>query len=264
MNKIILTAIMAAAFARLSCALTPGDLSRVGFAQHPGFEVSKGLAFRDETGRTIALADFFGSKPVILVMGYYRCPMLCPLINDGLINTLENLQATVGQDFYVIDISIDPNDQPSDAAQKKKLYLRRYGRAAAASGWHCLVGQAKPIATLADQIGFRYVFDQQTRQYAHPSGIVVLTPRGKISRYLIGATFDATELRDALTAARAEKSSRVFTKLFLLCYHYNPITGKYGPVIMTTLRLVSIGFVGLVAWLVFVLIRSERPTGQTG
>ncbi|MGH8101428.1 MAG: SCO family protein [Chthoniobacterales bacterium] len=232
-------------------ALTPGDLSRARFEQHPGLQVSRDLIFQNETGRSLKLGDLFGQKPLIFVLGYYRCPMLCTMINDGLINALENLRANVGADFDVVDLSFDPNERPAAAAEKKALYLRRYGRSGAAAGWHCLVGDEKSITQLTDQLGYRYVYDPETKQYAHPSGVIVLTPDGKISRYVFGVTFNSTELRDAIAAAKQGKSGSVLSQLFLLCYHYNPITGKYGGLILSILRgasvLTLIAMIGLVA-----------------
>jgi protein SCO1/2 len=250
---------------RPGLALTPGDLRRVKFDQHPGQKVSHDLVFRDETGRALKLVDLFGKRPLLLVPGYYRCPMLCTLINDGLINALENLRANVGADFDVVDLSIDPSETPAAAAQKKALYVRRYGRPGAAAGWHCLVGDEKAIAQLADEVGFRYAYDPEIRQYAHPSGVVILTTDGRISRYVFGVTFNSTELRDALTAAKEGKSGSVLSQLFLLCYHYNPITGKYGELILAILRAVSIGFVVLIAlWVVSMALRSNREAAKTG
>ena len=176
MKKTALTLIIFALIVMLSSALTPGDLSQVTFQQHPGQQLSPDLSFQDEGNRSIALRELFGKQPTILVFGYYRCPMLCTMINDGLINTLQNLQASVGRDFQVIDLSIDPTETSNAAAEKKAIYLRRYGRSGAVSGWHCLVGDANAISRIADELGYRFVYDPETRQYAHPSGIVVLTP----------------------------------------------------------------------------------------
>ena len=233
-------------------ALTPGDLSRVRFEQHPGQQISRDLVFRDENGRALKLGGLFGKRPLILVPGYYRCPMLCTMINDGLINALENLRANVGADFDVVDLSIDPSEKPAAAAERKALYLRRYGRSGAAAGWHCLVGNEKSVTQIGDQLGYRYLYDPETKQYAHPSGVIVLTPEGKISRYVFGVTFNSTELRDAIVAAKEGKSGSVLSQLFLLCYHYSPITGKYGGLILLILRCASvlmllavIGFVAL-------------------
>jgi protein SCO1/2 len=245
-------------------ALTPGDLSRVRFEQYPGRQISRDLVFHDESGRALKLGELFGKQPLILVLGYYRCPMLCTMINDGLINALENLRSSVGSDFQVVNLSIDPNETSTSAAEKKALYVRRYGRSGSAEGWHCLVGDEKSIAQLAGEVGYRYAYDPQTKQYAHPSGVVVLTPEGKISRYVFGAAFNSTELRDALAAARKGKSGSVFSEIFLLCYHYNPITGKYGHLILSILRVASIGFVALIGWWVFLMAsRSTKEAAQT-
>ena len=178
---------------------------------------------------------------MILVLGYYRCPMLCTMINDGLINALENLRANVGADFDIIELSIDPDETPAAAAERKTICVRRYGRSGAAAGWHCLVGGAKAITQLTDEVGYRYAYDLKIKQYAHPSGVIVLTPNGKISRYVFGVTFNSTELRDALAAAKDGKSGFVLSQIFLLCYHYNPITGKYGALILLVLRIASVG-----------------------
>ena len=240
--------------------LTPGDLSRVTFEQHPGVQISPDLVFRDQNDQTFRLGDHFGKQPAILVLGYYRCPMLCSLINDGLIHALEELPLNVGKDFQIIDVSIDPTETATAAAQKKSEYLRLYARSGAADGWHFLVGDKRSIAELADQAGFRYAYDPQTHQYAHPSGVIVLTPKGKISRYVFGVRLDARELRDALIAAKEEKSSSIISQVFLLCYHYNPITGRYGGLILAILRVASLGFVAAIGGWVFSMAR--RPAGE--
>jgi protein SCO1/2 len=249
-----MTMILIFSFAGPLFGLSPGDLSRVTLEQHPGLQLSRDLVFRDENAQQFRFGTLAAKQPTVLVPGYYRCPMLCPLINDGLIQALQDLRASVGRDFQVVDFSIDPGDTPADAARKKSEYLRRYGRKDASEGWHCIVGDQRSIARLADEIGFRYAYDPETKQYAHPSGVIVLTPEGKISRYIFGATFDARELRDALIAARDGESRPTLSKLFLLCYHYNPITGKYGSLIMSIVRIAGIvtvlvltGFVGLMA-----------------
>jgi protein SCO1/2 len=177
--------------------------------------------------------------------------MLCTRINDGLIEGLENLRSSVGSDFQVVDLSIDPGEKSAAAAQKKALYLRRYGRSGAAIGWHCLVGDERQIRQLADEIGYRYAYDPQTQQYAHPSGVVILTPEGRISRYIFGVTFRAIELREALAAAKEERSSSVVSQLFLLCFHYNPVAGKYSALILSIVRIASVAT--LVALILFVL-----------
>jgi protein SCO1/2 len=262
MRKVGLALVLIGAFAGQTRALTPGDLSRVTFEQRAGVQIPSDLVFKDENDQPFRVGDHFGKQPTILVFGYYRCPMLCSLINDGLIHALQELPLNLGGDFQVIDVSIDPAETAKVAAQKKSEYLKLYGRPGAADSWHFLVGNEPSIAQLADQAGFHYVYDSQTHQYAHPSGVIVLTPKGKISRYVFGVRLDARELRDALVAAKEEKSSSIVSQVLLLCYHYNPITGRYGGLILAILRVASLGFLAAVAWWVFSMARrsaGERP-----
>ena len=255
MRKIPLALVLICALAGKTRALTPGDLSRVTFEQHPGVQISPDLVFRDQHDRPFRLGDHFRKQPTILVLGYYRCPMLCSLINDGLIHALQELPVNVGRDFQVIDVSVDPAETATAAAQKKSEYLRQYSRPGAADGWHFLVGDERSIAELANEAGFRYIYDPQTHQYAHPSGVIVLTPKGRISRYVFGVRLDARELGDALVAAKEEKSSSIISQVFLLCYHYNPITGRYGSLILAILRVASLGFLAAIGWWVFSMAR---------
>ena len=255
MRRIALAFVFVFAIGGQTRALTPGDLARVTFEQHPGTQVSPDLVFRDQNDRLFRLGDHFGRQPTVLVLGYYRCPMLCSLINDGLIHALQELPLSVGKDFQLIDISIDPRETAASAAGKRSEYLREYGHPHGADGWHFLVGDQRAITRLAEQTGFRYAYDPQTREYAHPSGVIVLTPDGKISRYVFGVRLDARALRDALVAAKERKSSSSASQLFLLCYHYNPITGKYGPLILSILRIASLGFLAAILWFVFSMAR---------
>jgi protein SCO1 len=267
MKKLILvfSMVVACGLVRPVCALTKGDLSRVTFDQHVGTQVSRDLVFRDETNKSFRLGDHFSKQPTILVLGYYRCPMLCTLINDGLIKALQDLKLNVGSAFQVIDVSIDPTETASAAASKKAEYLRRYGRPGAANGWHCLVGDQRSVRQLADEVGYRYVYDPKTRQYAHPSGLVLLTPDGEISHYIFGVTFDAKKLRSSLLAAQKGKSSSAVQQFLLLCYCYNPITGKYGALTLNGLRILSLLFLlGLGYWVFSMARRSDgaQPEGS--
>jgi protein SCO1/2 len=139
--------------------------------------------FQDETGRPVALREYFGTKPVVLVMGYYRCPRLCSLVLNSLTDGLRDIDYEIGKEFTVVTVSVDPREKPELAAAKKAAYLEKYGRPGAAAGWHFLTGEETPIKNLADAVGFRYAYDSRTDQYAHASGIVILTPTGKIARY---------------------------------------------------------------------------------
>ena len=234
-------------------ALSPNELNHLGYEQHLGQPISRALVFQDSEKRKVSIGELLRKRPTLLVLGYYHCPMLCTLINDGLIESLQELRFDVGREFDVINLSIDPNETPEVAAAKKIEYLKRYGRDGAASGWHFLTGDKDSIAQITNEAGFRFAYDPGTHEYAHPSGFLVLTPEGKISRYFFGVNYDPKELRSAIIAAgRGEKGS-IVQQLILLCYHYNPITSKYGQLVLVTLRILGTATVvalgGWVFWL---------------
>ncbi|HEX4083527.1 MAG TPA: SCO family protein [Chthoniobacteraceae bacterium] len=233
--------------------LSESQLKDIRFDQNIGRQVSLDLPFRDETGANVKLGDYFGHKPVILVPGYYGCPMLCTLVLNGLIGSLEDLRISVGNQFEVVNFSINPSETPALAAAKKRSYMRSYGRPGAEAGWKFLTGDQASIQKLADEIGFHYAYDSNIKQYAHPSGFVVLTPEGKISRYFFGVDYSAREIDTALTNASQEQTSSPVRQLFLLCFHYSPITGKYGNLIITTIRVLGIA---TVLWLGTLIVRS--------
>ena len=251
--KIILLLLGLVTWSVSAQALTPTELSRLGYDQHIGQALSANLLFEDSTKRSLTLGELRNDKPTLLVLGYYHCPMLCTLINDGLIESLQELRLDVGKDFNVVNLSIDPQETPEVAAAKKKEYLKRYGRPGADGGWHFLTGSQAAIAQLTNEAGFRYAYDSATHEYAHPSGFLVLTPEGTISRYFFGVNYDPKELRSALIAASQGQKGSVIKQLILLCFHYNPITGKYGALVLTVLRILSLGtvvaLVGSITWL---------------
>ncbi len=243
--------------------LSPEELKRIGYDQHIGQQISRNLTFQDSSNRTFAVGDLLNPKPTLLVLGYYHCPMLCTLINDGLIEALQELRFNVGRDFNVINLSIDPHENPAVAAAKKKEYLKRYGRPGAAEGWHFLTGDEAAIAQLAKEAGFRFKWDPVSNEYGHPSGFLVLTPEGKISRYFFGVNFDPKELRSAMIAAQDRQRGSVIKELVLLCSHYNPITGKYGAPVLNVLRALSVAMVLGLAWWIVTLCR-RHPSTEAG
>ena len=218
-------------------------LRSIRFDQKLNSQVSPDLVFRDEKGATVKLGDYLGRKPVILVPGYYGCPMLCTLVLNGLIESMQDLRMNVGDQFEVINFSIDPDETPALAAQKKHSYLRSYGRPGAEEGWHFLTGDENSIEKLTAEIGFHYAYDSSIKQYAHPSGFVVLTPQGKVAQYFFGVDFSAKDLDSALVNASSDKTGSQIQQLFLLCFHYSPITGKYGPHNMNSVRLCGVATV---------------------
>ncbi len=214
-------------------------------AQQAGFDQKLGAAipldgvFRGENNEPLTLGYLLGEtkRPAVLVLGYKECPMLCSQVLSALTETLTELRPTTNQDFDLIDVSIDPHQPPADAAAQKRLYFKRYARAGADAGWHFLTSPDDPtIHRLADAVGFRYAYDPVTKQYAHPAGVVVLTPDGHVSQYLFGVNFDAHALDAALVTARTQKIGSPIEQLFLLCFHFNPVSGKYGALIIGVLR----------------------------
>lgn len=239
-------------------SLTESNLTRITFEQKLNAQVSPDLSFRDEAGRRIKLGDYFGRKPVILVLGYYECPMLCTLTANGMIESLEDLKWNIGNQFDVINVSINPAETPALAAAKKQTYLKRYGRAGAATGWHFLTGEEPAIQTLADEVGFHYAYDPTIQQYAHPSGLVILTPEGRVAKYLFGVKFSPNELYAGLNGAAGHHIGSRIQQLVLLCFCYSPIKGKYGNVIMLGVRLFGAATLLGLGWLMVSMIRCER------
>lgn len=233
-------------------------LSDVGLDQKLNASVPLDLTFRDETGRNVKLADYFHGAPVVLSLVYYQCPMLCTQVLNGMVESFLDLPYTVGKEFDVITVSFDPSETPELAAAKKEEYLRAYGHGGADKGWHFLTGDEASIKKLTAAVGFRYVYDPESRQFAHPSGIMVLTPSGTIARYFYGIEYEPKDLRFALIDAAKGKIGTPVDKLLLLCYHYDPSKGKYGLVIMNIFRAAGALTILLVGGFLVVMFRRER------
>ncbi len=215
----------------------PALLRDVDLEQRLNQQIPLNLSFRDESGAAVRLGDYFGSKPVILVLAYYDCPMLCTLVLNGLTSALNTLSFDVGKEFNVVTVSFSPTESPALAAAKKEIYLGRYRRPGAAEGWHFLTGDAGSIEQLTRAVGFRYAYDAERKQYAHASGIMVLTPAGILSHYFYGVEYAPKDLRLALVEASANRIGSVVDHLLLFCYHYDPATGRYGAIVMNFVRL---------------------------
>jgi len=236
----------------------PEILKNVGIDQKIGQQLPLDLTFKNEVGREVRLGEFFTGRPVVLALAYYDCPMLCTQVLNGMTAALKTLSFDAGRDFEVVVVSIDPRDNFQIAAHKKASYVEHYGRPQTAAGWHFLTGAETSIKPLADALGFRYAYDTNIKQYAHGAAIYVATPKGVISRYLLGIDFAPRDLRLALVEASNNVLGSVVDQVLLLCYHYDPATGKYGA---ATLNAVRIGFVATVgAFLVFLFVslREER------
>lgn len=253
-------ALLLCSTAAYAAQVTPENImSSVGFDQKLNAELPLDLKFRDEAGQPVQLQDCFrGGRPVVLVMGYYKCPLLCTAVLNGLTSCLRMLSLNAGSDFEVVMVSVDPTESAELAATKKAAYLKEYRRPGASEGWHFLTGDQPAIHTLAHAAGFRYIYDETAKQYIHPSGIIVLTPGGKISKYFMGVDYPVSDLRLALVEASHETIGTLSDQLLLYCYRYDPATGKYGFAIISAIRLGGIATVLGLATYIFLMLRRER------
>jgi protein SCO1/2 len=237
----------------------PGALLGVGIDQKLDQQVPLNLTFTDESGSTVPLSTFFHSKkPVILAPVYYRCPMLCTQILTGLESSLKAVSFNPGQDFEIVAFSFDPKDTWQLAAAKKQTYLKRYGRANTANGWHFLTGDETNIKALTDALGFHYKYDPSTDQFAHASGIMILTPQGRLSRYFYGVEYAPRDVRLGLVEASQNKIGSPVDQILLFCYHYDPATGKYGALVMNMVRMAGAGFVVVCGAVLLIALKREK------
>jgi protein SCO1/2 len=237
----------------------PGVLATIAFEQRLDAQIPADLAFRDEAGHTVQLGDYFSQKPVILTLNYYECPMLCPVVLEGLLRSLRALSFMIGEQFDVVTVSIDPGETAALAATTKARYIRDYGRPKAAAGWHFLTGDEASIQRLTQAVGFRYAYDAGKNQYAHAAGIMVLTPQGRISRYFYGIEFSPRDLRLALVEAAANTIGSPVDQLLLFCYQYDPATGRYSLVVRRALQLAGLATVFSLAGFMVVMFCREHP-----
>jgi len=226
-------------------------------------QVPLDLEFRDEGGSPVRLSQFVnGSKPVVLSLVYYRCPGLCTMTLNGMSRAFRPLQFSAGKEFEVVTVSIDPKETPDLAAEKKRQYVKDYGRAGAAQGWHFLTGDEPAIRSLAEAVGFRYVYDPNTNQYAHAAGIMVLTPAGRVARYFYGLEYSSRDLRWGLVEASQNRIGSVADTINLLCYAYDPMSGKYGVPVIRTLRAAAVLTMAMLAGFVLLMLRRERRAAR--
>jgi len=235
----------------------PPRLENVGIEQHLDAQVPPDLTFRDDAGKTVKLGDYFGHKPLILNLVYYNCTMLCGEALAGLASAMRLVKFDVGNEFDVITVSFDPRETPEMAATKKIDYVKRYGRANAAAGWHFLTGQSDSINALTKVVGFQYQYDAKSNQYAHATAIMVLTPQGRISRYFYGVDFPPKDLRMGLVEASQGKIGNAVDAVLLYCYHYDPETGKYGAMVANILRLAAAATILFMGAFLFILWRLD-------
>jgi protein SCO1 len=236
----------------------PRALRAIGFDQNIDQHVPLDTTFRDESGASVRLGDYFGKRPVVLVFAYYDCPMLCTLVINGLSSALGVLTLVPGKDFEIVTVSFNPRDTPAAATAKKAAYLERYKQPGASESWHFLTGDESSIERLTQAAGFRYAWDADTKQFAHPSGIIVLTPDGRLARYLFGIEYGPRDLRFGIIEASSGRVGNPVDSLLLYCYHYDPMTGRYGLVIMQVMRLAGAATVLALGAFIIVMVRRER------
>lgn len=243
----------------------PSILDNVGLDQHLNQQVPLDLTFNDESGQAVQLRQYFGSKPVILALVYYQCPMLCSQVLNGLAGALNGIvRFNVGRDFNVVTVSFDPRDTPQAAAENKKSYLSHYRRAGAAEGWHFLTGRKDQIDALASAVGFRYAWDPEVKQFAHASGIMLLTPDGRLAQYYYGIEYAPRNIQLGLIEASQGKIGNLVDQVVLYCFHYDPTQGRYGAAILNILRVSALATLALLGGFMIVMFRRDRLTARQG
>jgi protein SCO1/2 len=235
-----------------------GALKEVAFDQNLNAQVPLTTKFLDGTGQPVQLSDYFGKRPVILVMGYSNCPLLCSKVLEQVTRSLKPLDASIGKDFDVLTVSINPKETPEQADGMRRIYLKRYNRPGSESGWHALTGDEASIARVAKAVGFRYTYSPKLNLYAHAAGFVLLTPAGRVSRYFYGIEYPAREIKYALAQASASKIGSPIDKLVMYCYDYDPATGKYTFAVMSVIRVFGVATALALGTYMFAMIRRDR------
>ncbi len=259
MTALVLSAIVSLGASTLCAQTTQQQIAaRAGLEQKLHAQVPLDAVFRDEHGNTRQLGSFFHGKPVILALAYYECPNLCTLVLNGVLQTTQELKFDAGKEYEIVVVSFDARERPALAAAKKQIYTQRYGRAGANDGWHFLTGDEADIARLAQSIGYRFAYDEATRQFAHPSAITILTPIGRVARYFPGIEYPPRQVRLSLIEASNERVGSLADQVFLLCFHYNPATGKYGLLISRVMQFAGIGTAAALAFYIAWSVRREH------
>jgi len=231
-------------------------LQAVGISQKMGDQIPLDLPFVDESGRDVTLRQYF-DRPVILALVYYQCPSLCNMVLNGVLSSVKALDMTAGSQYEVVAVSFDPRETPQMAASKKQNYLKDNKRQGTERGWHFLTGPETSSKALAAAVGFRYVYDAMTNQYAHSSAIMILTPAGRVARYFYGIQYPPRDVRLGLLEASSERIGTPTDQVLLYCFHYDPTTGKYALVIMNVLHLAALITLGVLLTFMFVMFRRD-------
>lgn len=242
----------------------PEILTRAGFDQKLNAQLPLDAEFRNEAGELVKLGDYFGRKPVVLNLAYFNCPMLCTLVINGVVEAVQGVAFQPGEEYEILTISFDAREGHELAAAKKANYLKELNRPGAEKGWHFLTGDEAAIKAVTDAVGFRFAWDEKRQEFAHASGIMVVTPAGKLSHYLYGVVYPARDLRLALVEASAGRIGSPVDQLMLFCYHYDPVAGKFSAGVMTLVRAVCLATVFALAFFLFVMFRREATARRTG
>jgi protein SCO1 len=263
----LLAGLCVLSLAAVKASLPPGQrppiLHDVGIDQHLDVQVPPGLVFRDELGQQVHLGDYFGKRPIVLALVYYKCPMLCTMVLNDLTRAMNSMKMNCGEQFDIITVSFNPRETPDLAKEKKDQYIRAYRRPHAEEGWHFLTGSQPSIDALTKTVGFRYAWDAASQQYAHASGLIILTPEGKTSRYFYGIDYAPSDLELSLAEASHGQVTSVADQILLYCFHYDPTTGRYS---LRILRAVQAGgiltLLALAVGIVWMTYRHKaRPAG---
>jgi protein SCO1/2 len=243
----------------------PSILDNVGLDQRLNSQVPLDLAFVDENGQAVQLQQYFGAKPVILMLVYYQYPMLCTQVLNGFTGAMLGVRRfNIGREFNVITVSIDPRDTAVEALSTKKKYIERYHRPEAEQGWHFLTGRKDQIDALAQAVGFRYAWDPEVKQYAHASGIMLLTPQGRVAQYYYGIEYPPRDIQLGLIEASKGKIGNVADEVLLYCYHYDPRQGRYGAAIFNVLRLSALITVLALGGFMLIMFRRDLHAAREG
>lgn len=243
----------------------PSILDQVGLDQRLNSQVPLDAMFVDEHGQAVQLKQYFGAKPVILIMVYYQCPMLCTQVLTGFTGAMLGVRKfNIGREFDVVTISIDPRDGPKEALEAKTRYIQRYRRPEAEKGWHFLTGKKDQIDLVAQAVGFRYIWDPEVQQYAHASGIMLITPQGRVAQYYYGIEYAPRDIQFGLVEASQGKIGTIVDQVLLYCFHYDPRQGRYGAVIFNILRLCALLTVLLLGGFMLFMFRRDALAARRG
>ena len=242
----------------------PAILDQVGIDQRLNQQVPLDLMFVDENGQTVKLGQYFGQKPVVLSLVYYQCPMLCSQVLNGLTSSLNVLKFNIGREFDVVTVSFDPRDTPAAANDTKQRMLKRYRRPGSEQGWHFLTGKKEQIDALAQAVGFRYAWDPEIQQYAHASGIMLLTADGHVAQYYYGIEYSPRDLKLGIVQTSQGKVGSLVEQVLLYCYHYDPAKGKYGAAIFNILRVSALATILVLGGFMFLMFRRDVAARQHG